>query len=176
MTYHRIHAERNITGQGDGKMAQGIAVRTAMPGDAASLARLSAVLGYPVADDVMAARLERLLRSTDDTILVAALPSGQVIGWLHGSEHDLLESGRHCEIFGLVVDPRHRGKHAGQSLLDAVEKWAASRGLTEVAVRSNVVRVESHPFYEHSGYTRVKTQHAYRKCVSQIPGTSPASV
>jgi hypothetical protein len=26
-----------------------------------------------------------------------------------------------------------------------------------------VTREESHPFYERLGYTRVKTQHAYRK-------------
>jgi GNAT superfamily N-acetyltransferase len=111
----------------------------------------------------MVSRLERLLRSTDDAILVAALPSGEVVGWLHGSEHDLLETGRHCEIFGLVVDPEYRGKRVGRSLLEAIEAWATSRGLDEVAVRSNVVRIESHPFYEHSGYIRTKTQHAYRK-------------
>jgi hypothetical protein len=29
----------------------------------------------------------------------------------------------------------------------------------EIAVRSNTVRAESHPFYERAGYVRVKTQH-----------------
>jgi len=37
------------------------------------------------------------------------------------------------------------------------------RGLESVAVRSNIVRTESHPFYERVGYQRVKTQHAYFK-------------
>ena len=32
-----------------------------------------------------------------------------------------------------------------------------------MTVRSNVVRHESHPFYERVGYERTKTQHAYRK-------------
>jgi hypothetical protein len=32
-----------------------------------------------------------------------------------------------------------------------------------MAVRSNVARAESHPFYERLGYVRTKTQHAYRK-------------
>jgi hypothetical protein len=32
-----------------------------------------------------------------------------------------------------------------------------------MTVRSNVVRAESHPFYERLGYVRSKTQHAYRK-------------
>jgi hypothetical protein len=35
--------------------------------------------------------------------------------------------------------------------------------VTEISVGSNVVRPESHPFYEHLGYQRAKTQHAYRK-------------
>ena len=38
-----------------------------------------------------------------------------------------------------------------------------ARGLGEVSVRSNVIRAESHPFYERLGYVRFKTQHAYRK-------------
>ena len=37
------------------------------------------------------------------------------------------------------------------------------RGLGVIAVRSNVARTESHPFYERLGYVRTKTQHAYRK-------------
>jgi hypothetical protein len=35
--------------------------------------------------------------------------------------------------------------------------------VTEISVRSNVVRLEFHPFYEHLGYRRAKTQHVYRK-------------
>ena len=42
---------------------------------------------------------------------------------------------------------------------------ADARGLPEVSVRSNVVREESHPFYERLGYTRAKTQHVYRKAL-----------
>jgi GNAT superfamily N-acetyltransferase len=91
------------------------------------------------------------------------LPSGAVVGWIHGAEHELIETGRHCEILGLVVDAEHRQVGAGRLLVAAVEAWAADRGLDDVAVRSNVVRTESHPFYERLGYRRVKTQHAYRK-------------
>jgi len=40
---------------------------------------------------------------------------------------------------------------------------ATGQGLGDIAVRSNVARIESHPFYDRLGYRRVKTQHAYRK-------------
>ncbi|MEP7325851.1 MAG: GNAT family N-acetyltransferase [Gemmatimonadota bacterium] len=114
----------------------------------------------------MADRLLRLLQRAENTILVAILPSGKVVGWLHGSEQELLEAGSRCEILGLVVDPRHRGQGIGRQLVTAVEEWAASRGLDQVSVRSNVTRAESHPFYERLGFVRAKTQHAYRKRIS----------
>jgi GNAT superfamily N-acetyltransferase len=139
--------------------------RRATIADAPHLAALSAVLGYPVPVDVLAARLQRLIASDGDAVFVA-LVGRDVAGWIHGSDHELLETGRHCEILGLVVDAAHRRCGAGRQLVAAVEAWARDRGIPAVAVRSNVVRVESHPFYEKQGYTRVKTQHSYRKALN----------
>ena len=138
-------------------------IRPAMPADAARLAALSRELGYPVTADEMAARLAELLTRDGDIVLVAEPEPGQVVGWVHGSEQRLLESPRRCELLGLVVDARMRGRGVGRRLVGAVEEWARARGLEHMAVRSNVTRTESHPFYEHLGYARVKTQHAYRK-------------
>jgi GNAT superfamily N-acetyltransferase len=139
-----------------------VAVRHAVPADASRVAELSGVLGYPVDPRVMEERFARLLPRDDSAVFIAA-DGDRVVGWIHGAEHELLEVGRQCEILGLVVDADFRNSGAGRKLVAAVEQWAASRGLKQMAVRSNVVRVESHPFYERLGYTRVKTQHAYRK-------------
>ncbi len=111
----------------------------------------------------MVQRVERVLARPAEVVFVAELTPHGVVGWLHGAEQELLESGARCEILGLVVDPDHRGGGVGRRLVAAVEQWAALRGLGQMAVRSNVVRAESHPFYERLGYVRVKTQHAYRK-------------
>ena len=105
---------------------------------------------------------------------MATLSDGRVVGWLHGSEQELLESGRRCEIVGLVVDPEHRGRGIGRRLIAAVEQWAVGRGLEQMTVRSNILRSESHPFYQRLGYVQTKTQHAYRKrlelgAVEQLP-------
>jgi len=144
-------------------------VRQARPADAPRLAELSGALGYPVAPGIFGERLERLLARDDNTVLVAT-DGGDVIGWLHGAEHELLETGRHCEILGLIVDARARRSGVGHRLIGAVEEWAASRGLDQIAVRSNIVRVESHPLYGGLGYARVKTQHAYRKQLRSYGG------
>jgi GNAT superfamily N-acetyltransferase len=128
---------------------------------------LSAILGYPVTTEDLADRLARLLARTDHVVLLAIAASDRIVGWIHGAEHELLESGRHCEILGLVVDAEYRGRGVGRELVTAVEAWAAMRGLEQVAVRSNVVRIESHLFYDRLGFVRAKTQHAYRKEISR---------
>lgn len=138
-------------------------VRRAAAADADRIAELSGVLGYPVETSTLAARLGRVLTRRDEIVLVAAPPRGAVAGWVHAVEQELLESGRRCEILGLVVAADQRGRGVGRTLVAGVEAWATARELEIVAVRSNVSRTESHPFYEHLGYVRAKTQHAYRK-------------
>jgi GNAT superfamily N-acetyltransferase len=138
-------------------------IRPARPADAERLAALSRELGYPVTAEEMSDRLAELLARDGDIVLVAEPEPGRVAGWVHGAEQRLLESGRRCELLGLVVDASERGRGVGRRLVSAVEEWARTRGLEQMAVRSNVTRTESHPFYERLGYTRVKTQHAYRK-------------
>lgn len=151
----------------DARTAGGMSIRRAVIQDAARLAELSGALGYPAAPEAVGTRLERLLQHDGDVVFVAQVSAGRVVGWLHGAEQELLESGRRCEILGLVVAAEHRGQGIGRLLVAAVERWAGARGLELVAVRSNVKRSESHPFYERLGYVRVKTQHAYRKRLSE---------
>ena len=79
------------------------------------------------------------------------------------AEREVLEIGRLAEILGLVVDASVRRQGVGQQLVAAAEAWANAHGLPGMTVRSNVVRAESHPFYEALGYVRIKTQHTYRK-------------
>jgi GNAT superfamily N-acetyltransferase len=147
-----------------------VSIRAATLADAARLALLSEVLGYPATAGALAERLGRLLGRDEEVVLVAEVGSGHVVGWLHGGERELLESGRRCEILGLVVEGPHRGRGVGRRLVQAAEAWASTRGLDQMAVRSNVGRAESHPFYERLGYVRTKTQHAYRKRLA-APGT-----
>ncbi len=147
------------------------AVRGALAADAPAIAALSGTLGYPATAEEVAHRLERLLARSDHVVLVAEAPDGRVVGWLHGAELDVLEYGTRCDILGLVVDEGYRRGGVGRRLVAAVEEWAMARGLEQVAVRSNVTRSESHPFYERLGYVRAKTQHAYRK---RLPARTPA--
>jgi GNAT superfamily N-acetyltransferase len=144
-------------------MPQVATVRPAVLADAPRVAELCGVLGYPVGAAVMAERLGRIVDLSADTVLVAVVPAGPIVGWIHVSERQLLEMGRYAEILGLVVDADHRSLGVGRELVARAEEWARTRGIDALHVRSNVVRIESHPFYERLGFVRVKTQHAYRK-------------
>ena len=142
-----------------------VTIRKATRDDAARVAELSGTLGYPVSSEVMRERLVRFL-ALDTHSIVVAETGGQVVGWTHGAEQELLEYGSRCEILGLVVGEGQRGLGIGRRLVEAIEQWARARGLNDIFVRSNVIRPESHPFYERIGYTRYKTQHAYRKALT----------
>ena len=140
-----------------------VMIREAKVRDSDRLAELSGMLGYPIDSETIRHRLERLLVRPNHTVLVAEVSPNPVAGWIHAAEQDILEVGSFCEILGLVVAMEFRGKGMGRRLVEQIENWALERGLKEVSVRSNVLRPESHPFYERLGYARVKTQHAYRK-------------
>jgi GNAT superfamily N-acetyltransferase len=131
--------------------------------DVPRLSELSRQLGYPVSEAELGRRLTHLLSRPDHSVVLAETTSDQVVGWIHAGEQWVLESEPACEILGLVVDQNCRGHGIGRTLVAAVESWAGTRGLAAIKVRSNVVRAESHPFYERLGYTRVKSQHVYRK-------------
>jgi len=133
--------------------------------DAASVGELNATLGYPFSTEVMTERLARVLARDAHVVFVAEI-SGAVVGWIESGEQEILAVGRMGEILGLVVADNARNRGVGRQLVEAVEDWALARGLSALTVRSNIIRPESHAFYERIGFTRFKTQHAYRKRIA----------
>jgi GNAT superfamily N-acetyltransferase len=133
------------------------AIRSPQLSDLPRLSELSSQLGYPVSEADLGRRLTHLLFRPDHHLVLAETPPDQVVGWIHAAEQWVLESEPACEILGLVVDQSCRGQGIGRMLVAAIETWAVTRGLATIKVRSNVVRAESHPFYERLGYRRVKS-------------------
>ncbi len=133
--------------------------------DAAQLARLSSQLGYPVSDSETRERLSQILSSPTHIVLVADNGLG-LSGWVLAECRLSLETGPRVEIIGLVVDATTRRVGIGRTLVALIERWALERGYSILLVRSNVVRQESHRFYDQLGYERVKTQHSYKKVLN----------
>lgn len=137
-------------------------IRRALVADAADIARLATDLGYRTTTDQAAERLASLIPREAYFVAVAEV-SSRIVGWVAAERRLLLESGERIEIVGLIVDATMRRTGVGAALVRAAEEWARAQGMPSVSVRSNVARVEAHPFYERLGYVRAKTQHAYTK-------------
>ena len=137
-------------------------IRRAAIGDAPAIASLAGELGYPAEAAAMRARLEPVLRSEDDAVIVG-VAGVAVIGWAHVAVVRLVESDPYAELRGLVVAEALRSRGVGTRLLRAAEEWARSRGPARIRVRSNVLRERTHAFYERHGYTATKSQKVFDK-------------
>jgi GNAT superfamily N-acetyltransferase len=144
-------------------VASGVKTRGARLADAEAIARLSAELGYPANAMVTRSRLEAVLASPCDVLLVGEAGDGDVIAWLQAHGASSVESGFRVEILGLVVAGAARRAGVGRALVAEAERWARGRSAEALVVRSNVRRAESHRFYPAIGFSFSKTQRVYRK-------------
>ncbi|MBI3662354.1 MAG: GNAT family N-acetyltransferase [Acidobacteria bacterium] len=138
-------------------------VRKAALADAARIAALAGQLSYPSTAEEVERRLRDLPQDGSHAVFVAEDGAGRVVGWAHAYVHHFVGSDLRAEVAGLVVDETCRDTGVGKVLMARVEEWAREKGLAAVTLRSNVIRDAAHKFYEKLGYTRIKTQHAFRK-------------
>ena len=134
-----------------------------MVGDAEAMARLSTELGYAADTAVMAKRIEAVLASSADFLVVAIASSDEICGFLQAHASTVIESGFRVEIMGLIVAGSARRQAVGRALVADAEQWAKNLSAPVMVVRSNIVRMESHQFYPALRYEATKTQQIYRK-------------
>lgn len=139
--------------------------RPARMEDVPGLADLVTQLGYPTEVRIMEERMDRLLaRPLVHRVVVAPGPTGgKLLGAIHATRRETIESDDLVEISGLIVDEQARGSGVGKLLVAAAERWARDLGLRVVRVRSNVVRTGAHRFYERLGFRVLKQQLAFVK-------------
>lgn len=148
-------------------------IRNGREQDCSEIARLASQLGYPVSGETMRTRLQSLLASPGNVVLVAESEDGGLVGWIHGVLSQFLESDRRVEIGGLAADERYHRRGVGRDLVERVEAWAVEHGVMQALVRCQTRRAEAHTFYGSLGYTQAKTQIVFWKSLSRQPNTSP---
>lgn len=147
-------------------MSRTVVIRQMLPEDAAAVAGLTSQLGYPAREGDIRRRFDLIKDRYDAHLLVAQHADLAVVGGVHVQATCLLEAETRAEIWGLVVAQAARRTGVGRMLIDAAEEWAVMRGLGVMSLRSNVLRLDAHAFYEQLGYKVVKTQNAFRKDLS----------
>ncbi|HVO84223.1 MAG TPA: GNAT family N-acetyltransferase [Syntrophobacteria bacterium] len=140
-----------------------VSIRRAGEEDAESIANLASELGYPVHPQVMRSRIQAIVASSSDLLIVAVDSSSTVVGWLQAHAAHIVEFGFRVEITGLIVSAAFRRRGVGRALVAKAEHWAKTVSAEAVVARSNAERVESHSFYPALGYASTKTQRVYRK-------------
>ena len=138
----------------DGAAAVQARIRHAVISDATQVGRLITELGYPTTSEEMTDRLTAIM-SEPDYVTFVAETGGNVVGVAGAALGRYYEKeGVYSRLVVLAVASAARGLGIGAQLVEAVERWAASRGAREVVVNSGLQRRDAHAFYERCGYSR----------------------
>lgn len=138
--------------QADVSTQQPPAIRPATAADAPRIAELLGQLGYPATSGDVTTRLATLSGHAGAVVFVADL-DGTVTGVASGHVFPALHSSAPAAwLTSMVVADEWRGRGIGRLLVEAVERWAAERGATRLALTSALHRTAAHAFYERLGY------------------------
>src|SRR5579872_173967 len=103
-----------------------VEIRLAEPGDAHSIAELSAQWGYDSPFEKIKRLLDQILHHNDHVVFVL-FHENQMAGWIHGIYSLRVESDPFVEIGGLVVDKDFRRQGLGKLLIDRIIEWSLFR-------------------------------------------------
>lgn len=121
-------------------------------------------MGYAYSFDDTVKKLEKVLLNDNTRVFVAEC-DGEVIGYIHSADYQLLYVPPMKNILGIAVSSDYRNRGVGRALLAAVETWAKESGCTSVRLTSGAERESAHAFYKNCGYEFVKQQYNFRKMI-----------
>ena len=140
-------------------------IRDAVVADAEVLAKLNREeMGYDFPVERTREILQVLLASPRNKILVAE-SQGQVLGYVHLEDYDLLYAPHMKNVLGIAVAGKVRRQGVGKALLQAGEEWAWETGAVAVRLVSGETRKGAHAFYQSLGYTGNKLQRNFKKAL-----------
>ena len=137
-----------------------IQLNTVNENQALEIYELSNQLGYANDPELLFTRLKQIVNLKDHAVFAAQL-NGKIVGWLHCLVCLRVESPLFVEVAGLVVDENVRGQQIGKKLIEASKTWSRNQEIFSMRIRCNVIRTESHQFYQALGFISNKAQKVY---------------
>jgi ribosomal protein S18 acetylase RimI-like enzyme len=119
-------------------------------------------LGYPnLVEEEAKERLE-CFRISDDWETFVAVINNEVVGFIGVMKNIAYNiEGYYSQIVALAVSEKTRRMGIGTELVRKAEEWSLSHGITDVAVNSNMRRLDAHALYENLGY--MKKSYSFKK-------------
>lgn len=137
-----------------------ILIRDIAEQDAEAINALSTQLGYTMSIEQTVSNIRSVLRTKGHNAFVAILEN-KIRGWIGVAEALQIESAPFCEIRGLIVDEKLRGRGIGKLLIEKVKQWSKETGNKTLRLRCNMTRKEAHLFYQHLGFKEIKEQKVF---------------
>ena len=137
-----------------------IQLNTVTEGEALQIHALSYQLGYENDPALLFNRLKEIITLNDHAVFVAK-QDDQIVGWLHCLICLRVESPLFAEVAGLVVDEKVRGQQIGKKLIEASQIWSRHQEIYIMRIRCNVIRIDSHQFYQALGFINNKEQKVF---------------
>jgi GNAT superfamily N-acetyltransferase len=97
---------------------------------------------------------EQQIKAADQAIFVAER-NGEVVGVARGADvkgSPLLVPERYCYVTSVYVRPAHRHHGVLSALMDHVEDWARSRGLTEMRLHNSTLNDTARAAWDQLGF------------------------
>lgn len=140
-----------------------VEIREALPNDAQAIAKLNhSQMGYNFSAEDTYKRLCIILSSEKDKIFVATI-DGEVVGYVHANDYDLVYCDHMKNIMGIAVDGQVKRQGVGRLLMNAVETWARNTNASGIRLVSGATRTVAHEFYRRCGFGDEKAQINFRK-------------
>ena len=89
----------------------------------------------------MSERVKEVMKSDKGTVIVAVDPSNSVAGWIQLDICTSLLTDRYCNISGLFVDPKYRGRKIGKMLVEKAGNWGMDKGCKGIRILSDQKRI-----------------------------------
>lgn len=129
-----------------------VAIRPMQAADIAVVKGLCHDLGYSPSPNQITERLTLMTASPEHHLLVAVIPDGTVLGFLHAFIKRMLEDAPQAQVQAIATVAEARGRGIGSRLLAAAENWARQQNLDLVTIYCAEHRTETHAFYAARGY------------------------
>lgn len=142
-----------------------VSIRRVSISDYKDIYMLNKELGYLYEEEKVRKKIKYIIENKKDIILVAYI-NNNIIGYIHGSEYELLYSDSLINILGFVVKESYRKNGVGTALIDKLEEIAIEKKYFGIRLVSGIDREDAHRFYERNGYIYRKEQKNFIKLFS----------